>query len=295
MGKSALDMKYAFDRLYKRYNHRRFIQSDPLQFVYRYSKPADMEITAFLASALAYGRVRHIERSLNLLLQHMGESPFAFVLHFDRQKRLRFNDFRHRFTSGPDISDLIALLCIVLRRYGSLEKCFISGYHPSQRNIVPALSKFCDRLLNIHAGGCLDGQISRGLKFLLAGPAGGSASKRLNLFLRWMVRNDNVDTGLWKSIEPARLIVPVDVHMGRLCKILDLYSQKTLSLSAAMSITESFARIEPDDPVKYDFALSRIGIVEHCDGRYRPECESCHLYQFCRQCKMESRVFSKTG
>ncbi|MFC1636518.1 DUF2400 family protein [Planctomycetota bacterium] len=137
--------------------------------------------------------------------------------------------------------------------------------------------------------------MSRGLKFLLAGPAGGSASKRLNLFLRWMIRNDAVDTGLWKSIEPAKLIVPVDVHMGRLCKILGFYSQKTLSLSTAVTITESFARIEPYDPVKYDFALSRIGIVENCNGGYRPQCKSCDLCEFCCQSRMKTEVFVKTG
>jgi uncharacterized protein (TIGR02757 family) len=96
-----------------------------------------------------------------------------------------------------------------------------------------------------------------------------------------MVRDDDVDTGLWKSIEKARLIVPIDVHMGRLCKILGLYDRRTVSLSAAAEITESFAEIEPADPVKYDFALSRIGILENCTGRRRKACEFCELFGFC--------------
>jgi len=95
------------------------------------------------------------------------------------------------------------------------------------------------------------------------------------------VRDDEVDTGLWKSIDKSKLIVPIDVHMGRLCKILDLYKRKVVSLRAAIEITESFAEIEPDDPVKYDFALSRIGIVEDCNGQYKNGCELCELAQFC--------------
>ena len=177
-------------------------------------------------------------------------------------------------------------------RYGSIEKCFVLGYNPSDTNIVPALSKFCGRLLSMHAAGH-GGQSPRGLKYLLAGPAGGSASKRLNLFLRWVVRDDVVDTGLWKSIEPAKLIVPVDVHMGRLCKILGLYNQKTISLAAAVKITKGFAQIVPADPVKYDFALSRIGIVENCDGRYRPACESCELLEYCRHSMPKAGKWNK--
>ncbi len=121
------------------------------------------------------------------------------------------------------------------------------------------------------------------MKYLLVDPAIGSACKRLNLFLRWMVRDDDVDTGLWKSIDRAKLIVPIDVHMGRLCRILGFYSRKGVSLSTAIQITECFAEIEPADPVKYDFALSRIGIVENCNGQYHNACRHCELFPFCRQ------------
>jgi len=288
------DIRYALDRLYQRYNHFEFVAPDPLQFVYRYSSPADMEIVAFLASALAYGRVRHIEKSLTDLFERMGASPYEFVVTFDQRKRRIFRTFRHRFTSGQDIADLIAIFQIVFDHYRSIETFFLLDYDPDDRNVVPALSRFCRRLLNLHVTEN-NGAVSRGLKFLLADPAGGSACKRLNLFLRWMVRNDAVDTGLWTSIEPAKLVVPIDVHMARLCKILRFYDQKSVSLSTAASITERFAQIEPDDPVKYDFALSRIGIVENCDGRLRRQCEKCELSDFCHYGMMCSNVFAKTG
>jgi hypothetical protein len=147
-------------------------------------------------------------------------------------------------------------------------------------------------------------KVSRGLKYLLASPAGGSVCKRLNLFLRWMVRDDDVDTGLWKGVDKAKLIVPVDVHMGRLCRILGFYpvrsnlgksahptsmqisngahAKKTVSLSTAVQITKSFAEITPSDPVKYDFALSRVGITQGCSGKYDKRCDTCELNEFCK-------------
>jgi uncharacterized protein (TIGR02757 family) len=239
-----------------------------------------MEIAAFLASALAYGRVQQIEKSLTDLFGHMGCSPFEFTENFNGKQRKKLKDFKHRFTSGDNISDLLALLKKVLIAKGSIEKFFLSGYRKTDMNIIPALSNFCDSLLGMYAAKH-NGQPSRGLKYLLTAPANGSACKRLNLFLRWMVRSDNVDTGLWKSIVPAKLIVPVDVHMGRLCRLLGFYSQKTASLSAALKITDNFSKIEPADPVKYDFALSRLGITQGCTTSPRRQCRDCQLYKLC--------------
>jgi uncharacterized protein (TIGR02757 family) len=280
VSKRTTQIRDVLEKLYKRYNRRELISPDPLQFLYRYSDPADIEITAFLASALAYGRVQQIKKSLDNLLGRMGESPSEFVINFDKDKRRTLKDFKHRFTTGNDISDLLTLLRMVISRHGSIEQYFALGYNPGDRNIIPALSKFCNSLLGIHAAGH-KGLTTRGLNYLLVSPDGGSACKRLNLFLRWMVRDDDVDTGLWKSIEKAKLIVPVDVHMSRLCKILGMYDRKTVSLSAAAEITESFAEIDQADPVKYDFALSRIGILENCNGRRRKGCEFCELFGFC--------------
>jgi len=185
---------------------------------------------------------------------------------------------------------LLELFKGVLTKNGSIENYFLLGYNKSDENIISALSKFCDRLLKTHAN-THSRRVPHGLKYLLAGPSNGSACKRLNLFLRWMVRNDDVDTGLWGRVDRAKLIVPVDVHMSRLCRILGLYDQKTPSLSSAVKITESFAEIEPDDPVKYDFALSRVGILENCTGQHQSRCEFCELFAFCcgRQGKQEKR------
>lgn len=268
--------------MYDRYNRAGLIKPDPLQFVYRYSRPADMEIAGFIASCLAYGRVQQIEKGVGNLLERMGASPFEFVKNFDGNKRAVLRSFRHRFTGGDDISDLLELLRVILLKFGGIEKFFVSGYNPADKNIIPALSSFCDSLLNMYSE-VHRRRAPRTLRYLLARPAAGSACKRLNLFLRWMVRDDDVDAGLWKSVDRAKLVVPVDVHIGRLSGILGFHNRKTISLKTAVEITDGFAQIEPADPVKYDFALSRIGIVENCTGRYRPGCEDCELFQWCRK------------
>jgi uncharacterized protein (TIGR02757 family) len=273
-------IKTILERLYAKYNHHELIKPDPLQFVYRYSDTIDMEIAGLLSSCLAYGRVEQIEKSLIRLFGIMGKSPAGFILNFNTLKRSRLSSFKHRFTSGNDISDMLLLLKKILIEYGSIESFFLKECRQNQQNIIPALSVFCKLLLKIHAG-IRGGNISKGLRYLLPSPSSGSPCKRLNLFLRWMVRKDDVDTGLWRSVDKAALIVPVDVHMARLCRIMGLYDRKTVSLKTAQEITESFREISPEDPVKYDFALSRIGILEKCTGLLQNRCPDCELYEFC--------------
>jgi len=274
-------LKEVLEQLYQRYNRYELIAPDPLQFVYRYEKPADMEIAGLLAAMLAYGRVQQIEKSLTRLIGVMTPTPAEFIRRFDKRKRRRFEGFKHRFNTGQDIADLCEILKEVLDRHGSIENFFADGYDAADENILPALSRFRDTLLAMHQKRH-SGAVRRSFAYLLPGPALGSACKRLNLYLRWMVRDDDVDAGLWKSIDKARLIVPIDVHMGRLCRILGLYNAKTVSLSAALQITRGFAKMQPDDPAKYDFALSRIGIVQACNGRLSDKCDQCEIIEYCR-------------
>jgi uncharacterized protein (TIGR02757 family) len=280
LGRPVEQLRHVLEKLYTKYNHRQLIPPDPLQFLYRYSGFADREVAGFLSAVLAYGRVQQIEKSLNDLLSRMGESPSAFVKNFGKIERERLRSFKHRFTTGGDISDLLEVLARILGEHASIESYFLRGYADTDKDVIPALSTFCDSLLRMHAERH-GGRTSPGLKYLLVRPSLGSACKRLNLFLRWMVRKDEVDPGLWTSIDKAKLIVPVDVHMNRLCRILWLHDRKTVSLATAVMITENFSKIEPADPVKYDFALTRIGIVDNCDGSYRQQCSDCDLFRYC--------------
>ncbi|MHC5061462.1 MAG: TIGR02757 family protein [Planctomycetota bacterium] len=257
-------LKEVLDKLYAKYNHKELIRPDPLQFACRYSARRDMEIAALLAAVLAYGRVEQIEKTLSGLFGRMGKSPYEFVRNFDEADRAGLLDIKHRFTTGANLCDLLELLKYALQQHGSIEKHFMSGYNKADENIIPALSHFCESLLGTHAAGHRTAP-GRGLKYLLAGPAAGGAAKRLNLFLRWMVRADRVDLGLWKSIDKAKLIVPMDVHMFRVAQMLRFCRRKNISLKVAVEVTGSFVKIEPDDPVKYDFALCRIGMSQNKD------------------------------
>jgi uncharacterized protein (TIGR02757 family) len=274
-------LKTILEGLYRKYTHKKYIPPDPLQFVYHYNNKADMEIAGFLSAMFAYGAVEQIEKFLTALFGVMGKSPAKFIKTFSAKDKKLFATMKYRFNTSEDIIHLLEVLKKILIRYGSLENLFLEGYSNSDKNIIPAATKFIQ---------ALDGETSAGLKFLLSNPERGGTCKRLFLFLRWMVRKDQVDTGLWKKIDKTKLIVPVDVHIGRLSKILGLHNKKTVNLKTAIEITDGFAQISPADPVKYDFSLCRIGILENCTGKKNQYCQYCELAELCRKNFIFNRI-----
>jgi uncharacterized protein (TIGR02757 family) len=271
-------LKNTLEGLYRKYNHKKFIPPDPLQFVYHYKNKADMEIAGFLAACFAYGAVEQIEKFLTILLGQMGNRPAEFIKNFSAKDRQKFKSLKYRFNSSGDIISLLTTLKKALKRYGSIENLFLTGYSDSDENIIPAARKFIQALFKLH-----NRPVSAGLKFLLSDPANGGTCKRLFLFLRWMVQKNEVDAGLWKTIEKSKLIVPVDVHIGRLSRILGLHNRETVNLKTALEITVGLRAICPQDPVKYDFALCRIGILENCTGKKNKYCQYCELAELCRE------------
>jgi uncharacterized protein (TIGR02757 family) len=242
----------ALEALYRHYNHFDHIHPDPLEFVYLFDKKLDRELIAFIASALAYGRVRQILASVQSVLDALGPSPSSFLLenrHADIRKAFRL--FKHRFTTGETLSNLLIALRELTLEYGSLESCFLTGFSEHDRNILPALTGLVKKL---------EQACGRTMQMFLPSPDGGSACKRLNLFLRWMVRSDNVDPGIWQSVPASHLIVPLDTHMHRIATAMGLTSRKQADIRCAIEITEAFSSIRPDDPVRYDFGLTRLGI-----------------------------------
>ncbi|MBI2093046.1 MAG: TIGR02757 family protein [Deltaproteobacteria bacterium] len=241
-----------FEKLYKSYNKHEYIHPDPLEFVYNYTEPADREIAALIASSLAYGRVAQILKSVSHVLKIMGPSPAAYLLN-NSEKNIRadFAGFRHRFTSGTDKASFLIGMKRAIEKYDSLGKCFAEGYKTGDANFLPALAFFVAKIAKL-----------AGVKklALLPSPEDGSACKRLNLFLRWMIRDDDVDTGCWKQLPPSKLIVPLDTHMHKIGLKLKLTKRKQANLRTAVEITKAFAFVSPKDPVKYDFALTRFGI-----------------------------------
>lgn len=271
-------IKDALDRLYTTYNRFDGIAPDPLQFVYQYASREDREIVGFLSAVLAYGRVAHIQKSVTNLLARLGSSPYGFVRELDASDQDGLTSFTHRFNTGQDIYYVLLAMKHLLNEFGSFEQAFLAGYDEQQANIIPALVCFRDRLMS-HIE---PRHRQSGVRYLLVDPQKGSPCKRLNLFLRWMVRSDDVDAGLWTQVDPAKLVVPMDVHMSRLCRLIGFHDKGQMSLGTALQVTGRFAAICPEDPVKYDFALSRVGIVEQCKGEANPRCRACELKRVCR-------------
>jgi len=248
------------NELYNRYHHRKFVHPDPLEFLYQYQDIRDREVVALLASALAYGRVAQILNSVSSLLEKLGPSPFAFLMRAPRKTlRSDLHDFKHRFTTGEEIADILWGAKKVIREYGSLGRCFAGGMDKHHDNVLPALSTFAKSL---------NGHGTSQYKFLIPDPERGSACKRLHLFLRWMVRCDNVDPGGWHMVPASKLIVPVDTHMLRIGRHLKLTKRNQADLKTALDITSAFRRITPEDPVRYDFVLTRLGIRNDTDSNF---------------------------
>ncbi|MDO9515371.1 MAG: TIGR02757 family protein [Syntrophales bacterium] len=240
------------ERLYERYNRREFVRPDPLEFLYPCEDPADREIVGLVASSLAYGRVLQIKRSIEGVLAKMSPSPSRFIRDASTESLGRtFSGFRHRFTTGDEMAAMLIGVKNVVAKYGSLHACFSSVLERGAQTVAPALTRFVEELRV---------ELTSRRNSLLPSPAKGSACKRLNLFLRWMVRNDDIDPGGWYDVPASALVIPLDTHMHRVCLGLGLTRRRQANMRTALEITDSFREMVPDDPVRYDFILTRPGI-----------------------------------
>lgn len=237
--------------LYRRCNRREFVHPDPLEFLYGYDDVRDREVVGLISSSLAYGNVRQILKSVQRVLDRMG-APYQYLITTPQAAmKADFSDFKHRFTTGLELATMLYGMKRILREYGSLNACFVAGLHDSDEDVIPALARFVDELARV-----FDGRP----RSLLPAPELGSACKRLHLFLRWMVRCDDVDPGGWDDVPQSKLLVPVDTHMHKLALALGLTARKQADLRTAREITAAFREIHPQDPVRYDFCLTRLGI-----------------------------------
>jgi uncharacterized protein (TIGR02757 family) len=243
------------------YHYRAFdkskLEPDPLQFPHLFKNEKDIEIMAFIASIFAYGNVKQIINSLNKFLVIANNQPYRFIQNISINNR-QTDNFVHRFYSAKDILHLFQWLNLAYNEFGSLKKLFLSGYQESDPNIKNAITNYSNYFLQKAQNEF--GTLSRGLKFMFPLPEKGSACKRMNLFLRWMVRKDELDFGLWREIPTSKLIIPVDTHVARICKQLKLTKRKNVSWKMAEEITNNLKKFDPNDPVKYDFAICHIGM-----------------------------------
>ena len=278
-------LKKELDALYRNYD-RAYLATDPLMFLHRYEEPADIEVVGLITAALAYGHVTMIQRNIQRILDIMGKHPARYVRRFEAKKQARdFAGFSHRFNRGNDVALLLHYMKQMIESAGSIGEYFRMGYEADALNIREGLLSFVERVLALDCAPLYPrGKLPNDarVRFFLPSPAGTSACKRLNLYLRWMVRNDGLDFGLWDYVAPSQLVIPLDTHIARIAGHIGLTTRKTAGWSMAVEITENLKKLDPTDPIKYDFALCRLGILDKCPRTPLPhKCAACEIRRLC--------------
>ena len=293
--RSGAWLREPLERVYRTFDHLH-AASDPVHLVRRYSAPEDQEVVAFCAAGLAFGRIASVLRSIESLLAAMGPRPAAFVRAFDPvTDGLRLATLVHRWIGGSDLAALMLILQRMLRESGSLERFFLAGDVPDAPDIEAGLEAFSTRALAMDVRAAYGRVLKRpGVSNFFPRPSAGSACKRLNLFLRWMVRKDVIDLGVWTAVSPSRLIVPLDTHIVRLGQCLRLTRYRSPGWKMAAEITASLRAIDPADPVRYDFALCHVGMMGACGFSHAQKDSQCPLRGVCRP-KVRSRRLKVKG
>jgi uncharacterized protein (TIGR02757 family) len=270
------------ERLYADFNYPDSA-TDPIQIVRRYTRSDDREVVGFVAAALAFGRVTSVLQSIERVLGVMGNRPAAYVQQFEpRRDAGAFDGIVHRWTRDRDIVALVWVMHQMIAGAGSIEAFFARGDEAASVDVQGALDSFSTRALSLDLRAAY-GRVPRrpGVCYFFPRPSAGSACKRLNLFLRWMVRKDALDLGVWSRVPPARLVVPLDTHVIRVGRCLKLTTYTSPGWRMARDITASLRVLDPDDPVKYDFALCHLGMMNAC-GFSRAQADSqCPLRGLC--------------
>lgn len=271
-------LKKILDRFYREYDFDERVAHDPIMFPRQYKKNADREVAGFIAACFAYGRVGLFRSVVENLLGKMGSSPHDFLIDFEPKKQGRvFKGIKYRFNENEDIICLFFVLHEILKRYSTVEKAFMKSFRSDDETIEDGLTGLVTELLQVDTAAVYGKNIQpRGLIQFFPSPKNGSACKRLNLFLRWMIRDRDIDFGIWKGVPKDKLIIPLDTHIARISRCLGFTERKTQDWRMAVEITGALKQFDPEDPLKYDFALCHHGISGLCKGdRKRENCRGC--------------------
>ncbi|QMU99295.1 TIGR02757 family protein [Borrelia sp. A-FGy1] len=238
--------------VYNKYNKREFVHPDPLEFLYNYTEKEDIELAGLISSSLAIGKVEKILEAINKILIPLGTKPSKKLKKFNKDDlKIIYKDFIYRFFKAEDIIKLMMAIKGIQEKYSTIENIFYDIYKKNG-NFISSLDILITYMEKINGE-------SFGL--LVPRPSKGSACKRLFLFLRWMIRKDEIDLGIWNKFNPSNLIVPMDTHMTDISfKLFNLKYNKNVNLKKAIEVTQYFSNSNKNDPVKYDFSLTRFGI-----------------------------------
>jgi uncharacterized protein (TIGR02757 family) len=281
------------ERLYREFDYQARLGRDAIQYPLRYADTHDRELVALLTACLAYGRVDLFGSALERVLAVMNPSPFAFVAAFDAARDAEaFAGFYYRFNRPSDVVAFCVAARDVLARHGTLEKAWAAGDPDAAAPLGPVLERFARQFLEADLRQVFPkGRISRGYRHLFPLPSVGGPCKRLMLFLRWMVRRETPDFGLWTSVLPSRLLIPVDTHVENMARAIGLTRRRSRNWKMAEEITAKLALLDPADPVKYDFALCHKRMSGDClDRRDALVCAPCGLKSVCRHWKGRRRA-----
>lgn len=251
------NLKIYLDDLVEKYNRPAFIEDDPVSVPHRFTQLQDIEITAFWTAMFAWGQRKTIINKANDLIERMDGTPYDFMVNHQEHERERFLDFKHRTFQTTDTLYFLEFLQWFYRQHISLEEAFLKNLHPNDPHTGDALAGFHRFFFSLP-------DAPHRTRKHVATPATNSTCKRLNMFLRWMVRQDDrgVDFGLWKNIRSAQLLIPLDVHVERIARKFGLLERKQTDWQAVLELTERLRAFDPEDPVKYDFALFGLGVLE---------------------------------
>lgn len=250
-------LKQWLDECVDRYNRPDFIASDPIAMPHRFSSLQDREIIGFWTATLAWGQRKTILQSAARLAELMDGAPYDFVRNHEERDRQRFEGFVHRTFQYTDSLYFLTFLQDYYRKHDTLEDAFARFLGPEDEHVGPSLAGFHELFFSLP-------EAPTRTRKHVATPARGSSCKRINMFLRWMVRKDDrgVDLGLWHRIRPGQLLMPLDVHVDRVARRLGLLERRQTDWLAVLELTDKLRALDPDDPVKYDFALFGLGILD---------------------------------
>ncbi len=250
----ASDLKAFLDEKAQHYESPAFIQDDPIQIPHRYTRKADIEIASFLVASIAWGNRKSIINNGHKMMRLLEDSPHDFVLHHSEKELKSLQPFVHRTFNGDDFSYFIRSLRHLYKQHGGLEGIF--SQYAEKTHLQHTIHHFHHLFFSLPH--------QQRTRKHVANPAKGSAAKRINMFLRWMVRpaKNQVDFGLWKTLSPAQLSCPLDVHSGNVARKLNLLQRKQNDAKAVLALDTSLRQMDSEDPVKYDFALFGLGVFE---------------------------------
>ncbi|MBO0340864.1 MAG: TIGR02757 family protein [Bacteroidota bacterium] len=248
------ELKEFLDAKVLEYNHPKFLEDDPLQIPHVFTQKEDIEISAFLTATIAWGNRKSIINNANKLMGLMGNVPYDFIMNYSEDDLEHLSSFVHRTFNGIDLAYFVSSLQHIYKNHGGLETVF--SENQTKDSMQPAISKFKELFFELPHQNRTQKHVSD--------PNKGSAAKRINMFLRWMVRDNStgVDFGLWKGIDSAKLSCPLDVHSGNVARKLKLLNRKQNDAKALQELDKNLRKLDATDPVKYDFALFGLGVFE---------------------------------